>query len=61
MAATKDIARQVIAALPDEASMEDIIQALYVREKFERGLRQVRDGDGIPHEDVKRQMGKWAR
>ena len=61
MAATKDIARQVIAALPDDASMEDIIQALYVREKFERGLRQVRDGDGIPHEDVKRQMSKWAR
>ena len=61
MAATKDIARQVIAALPDDASMDDIIQALYVREKFERGLRQVRDGEGIPHDDVKRQMQKWAR
>lgn len=61
MAATKDIARQVIASLPDDASMDDIIQALYVREKFERGLRQVRDGDGIPHEDVKRQMQKQAR
>ena len=34
MAATKDIARQVIASLPDDASMDDIIQALYVREKF---------------------------
>ena len=61
MAATKDVARQVIASLPDDASMDDIIQALYVREKFERGLRQVRDGDGIPHEDVKRQMQKQAR
>ncbi len=61
MAATKDIARQVIASLPDDATMDDIIQALYVREKFERGLRQVRDGHGIPHEDVKRQMQKWAR
>ncbi|MFW6107503.1 MAG: hypothetical protein ACOC8A_02315 [bacterium] len=61
MAATKDIARQVIASLPDDVTMDDIIQALYVREKFERGLRQVRDGDGISHEDLKRQMQKWAR
>ena len=61
MAAVKDIAKQVIDALPDEASMDDIIHALYVREKFERGLREVHQGKGIPHEDVKRQMQKWSR
>ena len=61
MAAVKEIARQVIDALPDDVSMEDIIQALYVREKFERGLREVREGQGIPHEEVKRQMQKWPK
>jgi len=61
MAAIKDVAKQVIEALPDDASMEDIIHALYVREKFERGLREVREGKGIPHEEVKRQMQKWSR
>lgn len=61
MAATKDIAKQVIDSLPDDGTMDDIIQALYVREKFERGLREVRDGQGIAHEDVKQQMQKWAR
>jgi len=61
MAAIKDVARQVIEALPDDASMDDIIHALYVREKFERGLREVREGKGIPHEAVKRQMKKWSR
>ena len=61
MAAVKDVAKQVIEALPDDASMGDIIHALYAREKFERGLRQVREGKGIPHEEVKRQMQKWSR
>lgn len=61
MAAVKDIARQVIDALPDEASMDDIIHALYVREKYERGLRDVREGNGIPHEEVKRQMQNWSK
>ena len=60
MAAAKDMARQVIDALPDEASMDDIIHALYVRERCERGLREVRDGKGIPHDEVKRQMEKWS-
>jgi len=58
MSAVKDVAKQVIDALPDAASMEDIIQALYIREKFQRGLREVREGKGIPHEEVKRQMQK---
>lgn len=58
ISAVKDVAKQVIDALPDAASMEDIIQALYVPEKFQRGLREVREGKGIPHEEVKRQMQK---
>ena len=61
MAAVKDIAKQVIDALPDEATMDDIIQALYVREKYERGLREVREGRGIPHDEVKQQMQKWSK
>jgi hypothetical protein len=61
MAAVKDIAREVIAALPDDASMEDIIQALYVREKYERSLRQAQDGEAISHQDVKRQMQEWLK
>ena len=60
MAAVKDIAKQVIDALPDEATIDDIIQALYVREKYERGLREVREGRGIPHDEVKRQMQEWS-
>ena len=60
MAAVKDLAKQVIDALPDEATIDDIIQALYVREKYERGLREVREGRGIPHDEVKRQMQEWS-
>ena len=60
MAAVQDIAKQVIDGLPDEATIDDIIQALYVREKYERGLREVREGKGIPHDEVKRQMQEWS-
>lgn len=50
--ATKDEAKQVIEALPDEATMDDIIHALYVRLKFARGEEQIRQGRGVSHEQA---------
>jgi len=35
----KDAAKQVIEALPDDATVDDIIHALYIRVKCERGER----------------------
>ena len=57
----KDIARQVIDTLPDNATLDDIIHALYVRLKFARGEREIKEGKGIPHIQVKRRLKKWAR
>jgi len=59
--ATKDDAKQVIDTLPDEATMDDIIHALYVKAKFERGEQEIRDGKGVSHEQAKQRMKKWAR
>ncbi len=57
----KDIARGVIDTLPDEVTMEDIIDALYIRAKFERGEREIREGKGIPHEQAKVRLQKWLK
>jgi len=59
--ADKDQARQVIDALPEDASLDDIIHALYVRAKFEHGERQIRQGQGIPHDAAKEHLQKWLR
>jgi len=59
--AVKEIVRQVVDALPDDASMDDVIHALYVRAKFEHGEREIREGKGISHEAAKRRIRKWVR
>jgi len=56
---TKDIAKQVIDALPDEATMDDIMHALYVKAKFERGEREIRTGKGIPDTEARQRLHKW--
>ena len=49
----KAVAREILNALPDDATIDDIIHALYVRAKSERGEQQIREGRGIPHEEAR--------
>jgi len=57
----KTAAKQVIDALPDDATMDDIIHALYVRTKFEHGEREIREGHGVPHEEAKQRLARWLK
>jgi len=58
---SKDVAKEVIDGLPDEASMDDIIHALYVRAKFEHGEQQIREGRGLTHEAARKRLQKWVK
>ena len=57
----KATAKQVIDSLPDDATMDDIIHALYVNVKFARGEKEIREGKGITHEEAKKRLGRWLR
>ena len=57
----KEIAKQVIDNLPNEVTMDDIMHALYIRTKFDHGEREIREGKGISHEEVRRTLQKWLK
>lgn len=57
----KGIAHSVIDSLPDQATMDDIMHALYVRAKFDHGEREIREGKGIQHEEAKQRLRKWVK
>ena len=59
--ADKENARRIIDVLPDEATMDDIIHALYIKAKFEHGEQGIRDGKGISHEQAKQRLHKWLK
>jgi predicted transcriptional regulator len=46
---------------PDQASLDEIIHALYLRAKFDRGEEEIRKGQGISHEEAKKKLQKWFR
>jgi predicted transcriptional regulator len=57
----KEAAKQVIDSLPDDATMDDIIHALYINVKFSRGESEIRAGRGITHEEAKERLRKWLK
>jgi hypothetical protein len=57
----KAAAQHVIDSLPKNVSMDDVIHALYVATKFDRGEREIRDGKGISDDEAKSRMKKWQR
>ena len=55
----KQIAIEVIEGLPEQATLEDIMQALYFREKVQQGLEDIAAGRVVSHEEAKRRLAKW--
>ena len=56
MATPKQAAKDLIEHLPDQASWNDIMYELYVKQKIEAGLKSVAEGRTVPHEEVKRRL-----
>jgi len=56
MSTVKEIAKQVIERLPEDAGWTDIMYELYVKQKVEAGLAAAAEGRTTGHEEVKRQL-----
>jgi len=56
MATPKQAAKELIEHLPDQASWNDIMYELYVKQKIEAGVKAVAEGRTVPHAEVKRRL-----
>ena len=57
-----DVKEQVIDLvrnLPDEVTVDDIMRELYFKIQVDKGLKELDEGKGIPHEDVERRLSRW--
>jgi predicted transcriptional regulator len=61
VASAKQLVLDVLKALPDDCSLEDVQYELYVRQKVAQGERAADAGEIVPHEDVVREARAWLR
>ena len=57
-ATAKQLALRAVEQLPDDATLEDAMERLYLLEKIERGRADLREGRVVAHEDVVARFGR---
>lgn len=57
----KEIILEVVKRAPDDATAEQMMYEVYVRSSMERGLKDVREGRVLTHEQVKRSFAQWLK
>jgi predicted transcriptional regulator len=55
----KEIVLETIRALPDDCSLEDIAERIEFMAAIRKGLDQLDRGEGIPHDEIKKQLASW--
>ncbi len=61
MKTAKEEIKEMLEKLPDNASFEEIQYHIYVQEKIEHGLNEVREGRVVSQEEAEKRMAKWFR
>lgn len=55
----KSAAMATISQMPEDATFDDIFEALALRSRIAEGLRDLDGGRSVPHEEVRSRMAKW--
>ena len=58
MASAKQAAKDILEQMHDEATWDEIMYELYIKQKIDTGLSEAEDGKTISHDEVKRRLLK---
>jgi len=50
---------ETIRQLPDTCSIDEIADRIEFLAAIQKGLDQLDRGEGIPHEEIKKQLASW--
>lgn len=59
MAGVKEQVLQLVQALPEDVTLDDVMAELYFKMQVDTGLKELDEGKGVPHEEVEKRMAKW--
>ena len=56
---TKELALHTIEELPEDATWDDVQERINFIAGVRKGLRELDEGKGIPHECVREEFAQW--
>ena len=59
MLSAKEEVMELLKEVPDDSTFEEIQYHLYVRQKIQRGIKDVEEGRTHTQEEMEKRMEKW--
>ncbi len=57
----KDLAQEVLNNLPNNATLNQVLDAIEMRGKILRGLQEAADGNGLTEDEARARLKKWRK
>jgi predicted transcriptional regulator len=61
MSQEKREAIELIQRLPEDVTIQDIMEQLYFKQRVDKGLRDVAEGRVISHQELKERIARWRK
>ncbi len=61
MPTTKDSVISLVKQLPENSTLEDIMEHLYVKQKILKGQKELESNQFYTHEEAKEIMKEWLK
>lgn len=58
---TKDVLRELVDRLPDDATLEDVQYQIYVLQKIRAGEKDAEASRTLSHDQVMRDLAQWLK
>ena len=58
---TKILVNEAVKEMPDEFSIDDLIEKLILVQSFEQGRQQYQAGKFLTHQEVGQKLEKWLK
>ena len=58
---TKIKVQQIIKEMPEQFSIDDLLDKLILIQKVEEGLKDIEEGRVLTTEEAKKRLGKWLK
>lgn len=55
----KELVMEVTNSLPDNATFDDIIEAIYTRLKIEKGFKDIQNNGFLSTEELLKEIEQW--
>ncbi len=59
MPATKEQIIELVRSMPNDVTVDEVIEELYFKLQVDQGLAELDRGESLPHDEVERRLSKW--